>query len=129
MGGGQYPEAADANALWAYDIEDNTLIDLKAKDSKISVYATWGAVMTYDSVNDKVVVMRYNPHKDEPTGVFVYDPEANAWSGPRPLPEGVTWKQANGFYDAATNAHYYHNAEDSEPSGEVIVYRLSAAAK
>jgi hypothetical protein len=132
MGGGQYPESKTTNALWAYDLKDNALIDLQAKDSKLSVYATWGAVMTYDSVNDKVVLTRYKPYKPEaqkerePAGVFVYDPETNAWTGPQEFPKEITWKQANGFYDAATNAHYYHSAGDSERDGVVMVYRLKA---
>ncbi len=129
MGGGQYPEAKDTNALWAYDIKDNGLIDLKARDSKLRLYATWGAVMTYDSVNDKVVLMRSNPSGGGPVGIFVYDPETNAWSDSQPFPKEVAWQKVNGFYSAELNAHVYHSAGDSVRDGVIHVYRLKAAAK
>lgn len=129
MGGGQYPEAKDTNALWAYDIKGNALINLQASNSQLRVYATWGAVMTYDSGNDKVVLMRSNPSGGGSVGVFVYDPETNTWNDPQPFPKGTTWQRVNGFYDTTNNVHCYHSAGDSERDGIVMVYRLKQAAK
>ncbi len=125
MGGGQYPEPKHKNTLWAYDVGKNELVDLKAANSKLSVYATWGAVMTYDAPADKVILMRYKGYRGEPTGLFVYDPGANAWRDPKPLPDGFAKRgfEANGFYEAGLNCHVYHMAGDSRADGCVWVYR------
>ncbi|MHC4914185.1 MAG: hypothetical protein ACYTGB_01730 [Planctomycetota bacterium] len=130
MGGGQYPEPKHKNTLWAYDVAKNELVDLKAKNSKLSIYATWGAVMTYDPPADKVILMRYKAYKGEPVGLFVYDPEANSWSDPKALPEGFVRRsfEANGFYDRNLNCHVYHMAGDSRTDGYVWVYRHRKAA-
>jgi hypothetical protein len=131
MGGGQYPEPKHTNVLWAYDIKTNTLIDLKPKNSKLKIYPTWGAVMTYDPVSDKVLLMNYKNRDKKLTGLFVYDPETNAWSDPGPLPLQANRgkRVANGFYSAKLNVHVYHLAKDSRTNNLVWVYRHKKAKK
>jgi hypothetical protein len=58
--------------------------------------------------------------------VYVYDPQANAWSvEPLPIPDrlGRNRQVKNGFYDAILNAVFIHAAGDSEDGGSMWVYR------
>jgi hypothetical protein len=86
--------------------------------------------MAYDPVNDKVLLVLHSYHYDKPdkVGVYVYDPEANAWDEtPRPLPEKLRTEQVkNGFYHPGLNAVFIHAAGDSRDDGVIWAYRYKA---
>lgn len=130
VGGGSYPVAEGPNALWVYDVKTDTWIDPKPAGrccGGSNSFNTNIANMTYDRANDVVVLNLHTPADEGKgrTGVWVYDPEANAWEAqPKPFPDGTTWKEVNGFYDPELNVHVYHHAGDSRPDGTVRVYRL-----
>jgi hypothetical protein len=135
MGGGSYPVAPlRSNALWIYDLKSDTWIDPRPKGSPCkgsTSYPTKNAVMLYDSVNDVVllVVASYFDSEKERTGVYVYDPAANAWSAEaRPIPEKLSGnhKPKNGFYDPTLNAVILHTAGDSQDDGVMWAYRHRA---
>jgi hypothetical protein len=132
IGGGSYPVAESGNAFWIYDVAQNTWIDPKpagapCKGSKS--YPTKNAVMVYDTVNDKVLLVFHSYHDDRPDrlGVYVYDPAGNSW-GERALavPDklGRDRQVKNGFYDPELNAVFVHTAGDSRDRGAIWVYRF-----
>jgi hypothetical protein len=121
MGGGYGPEAKDENSLCAYDIRANAWIDLKAANGWAKRYTTSSGTMTYDSVNDVVVVLHQSKE------LHVYDPAANAWNarpieGP-PNKGGVGYPSWNAFYDPELKVHFFHVATDGRDNGVVWVYR------
>jgi hypothetical protein len=130
MGGGDWPDPKTTNVLWAYDVGTNALVDLGARNSKFIKYPNWGSVMTYDTANDKVVLMKYWGEKDADRGIFVYDPETNAWSDgqhfPAEVAKALPGNQPNGFYSAEHNVHIYHVAKDGYKNGAILAYRLKA---
>ena len=91
--------------------------------------SSYESVYNFDATADRLVVIRLYTSKDEPglrRGVYVYDPEANAWADPLPLPADVTKAIKNGNYgwfDPALNAYSCHFASDSTDDGTVWVYR------
>lgn len=122
--------------LWCYDLKANAFIDLqpKGRPPKTSdgyaygPYSTSRAVMNYDAANDVVVLFYHdnvgpaNTSRKE-RGVFVYDPEANAWGeAPLPVPKEFC-KCPSSFYDPVLNAHFIHCAGDSADDGVMLVYR------
>ena len=131
IGGGAYPVAPDSgHAFWVYDLKADRWVDPKPKGKPCkgsNGYATLNAFMAYDPVNDKVLLVRHSNHYDkmDRTGVYVYDPEGNAWTEePLPLPEKLrNDKVKNGFYDAELNAVFIHSAGDSRDDGVIWVYR------
>jgi hypothetical protein len=127
VGGGSYPVAEGRSALWAYDVRADTWIDLNPAGQCCggsNSYNSNIATMTYDRANDVVVLNLHKGEKGGRTGIWVYDPAANAWAdGPRPFPPGMTWKQVNAFYDPELNVHVYHSAGDSQLGGMIRVYR------
>ena len=48
-----------------------------------------------------------------------------AWLNEQPRVAPAGWGRGcvSGFYDPVTNAHYYYQAGDSNPNGNVWVYR------
>jgi hypothetical protein len=125
LGGGSYPVAKGPNALWIYDLKANVWIDPRprGKPGGSNSYATNYATLTYDTAADVVLL---NRHHGEPSqrGVFVYDPEGNAWTAAaRPYPRGCHWQCVNGFYDPELNVHIFHTAGDSRDDGTIWVYR------
>jgi hypothetical protein len=121
--------------LWCYDLKANAFIELKPKGRKPQTsdgyvygpYSTSRAVMNYDAANDVVVLFYHdnvgpNSVRKE-RGVFVYDPDANAWGeAPLPVPGGFC-KCPSSFYDPVLNAHFIHCAGDSADDGVMWVYR------
>src|SRR5262249_28760027 len=110
IGGGNYPIAPGPHAFWCFDLREDKWIDLQpaGKPCKGSNhYGTNVATMTYDSVND-AVLLNYREGMKDAQGIHVYAPAANSWSTePLPFPEDVHWKQVNGFYDPVLNVHFY----------------------
>jgi hypothetical protein len=88
--------------------------------------------MNYDAANDVVVLFYHdnvgpNSARKE-RGVFVYDPDANAWGeAPLPIPGGVC-KCPSSFYDPVLNAHFIHCAGDSADDGVMWVYRYKGVS-
>jgi hypothetical protein len=132
LGGGSYPVApAGTNAFWLYDLKRHTWLDPEPKGSPCkgsTSYPTKNAVMVYDPVHDKVLLVFHSFHDDEPErlGVYVYDPKTNAWSEEAPgIPEalGRNRQAKNGFYDPSLNAVFIHSAGDSRDGGTIWVYR------
>jgi len=116
IGGGSYPVASGPNAFWIYDLNTNAWIDPQPSGSPGNGYATAYAFMNYDSVDDVVILVKYN---SDPKGVHIYDPKTNAWTQAGSQP-GLT--EVNAFYDPALNVVFAHNAYDNR-EGEMWVYR------
>jgi hypothetical protein len=132
MGGGSYPVAKGANALWIYDLKTNTWMDPRPKGKPCkgsNSYATNYATMNYDAAADVVLLNRHGGDKEQ-RGVYLYHPDRNAWTSElKPYPRGLTWKCVNGFYDAGLNVHVFHSAGDSQDDGTIWVYRYKQAKK
>jgi hypothetical protein len=132
IGGGSYPVVpSGTNAFWIYDLKTNTWLDPKPKGSPCkgsNSYPTKNAVMVYDPLHDKVLLVFHSFHDDTPErlGVYVYDPNTNAWADEAlPVPDklGRNRQGKNGFYDPALNAVFIHSAGDSEDDSTIWVYR------
>ncbi|MCY2954932.1 MAG: hypothetical protein NTU53_23630 [Planctomycetota bacterium] len=131
IGGGSYPVApAGANAFWIFDLKTDTWIDPKPKGSPChgsASYPTKNAVMVYDPSSDRVLLVFHSFHDDKPErlGVYVYDPNANAWADEAlaiPAKLGQNRQAKNGFYDPQLNAVFIHSAGDSQDDGTIWVY-------
>ena len=138
IGGGSYPVAPEGtNAFRYYDLNANTWVDPKPKGAPCrgsNSYPTKNALMVYDPANDVVLLVMHSASDDkaERRGVYVYDPEANAWvDEPLPLPEklGGNRNPKNGFYSPDHNAVFLHVAGDSRDDGVIWVYRYKGAKK
>ena len=87
----------------------------------------------YDSANDRLVSIRYLAAEDgvgHRQGVYAYDPDANAWAEPLPLPPpvaGLGRTASSAFYDPELNAYFCHFASDSRDDGTMWVYRYQKA--
>lgn len=132
IGGGSYPVApGGTNALWIYDLKSNTWIDLKPKGvpcNGSNSYPTKNAVMVYDRHHDVVLLVLHSHFDDTPekTGVYIYDPETNAWlNDSLPVPDrlGRNRQPKNGFFDPELGVLFLHSAGDSDDNGTVWVYR------
>jgi hypothetical protein len=132
IGGGSYPVAPDSgHAFWAFDLKANRWVDPQPKGKPCrgsNSYSTLNALMIYEPVADKVLLIRHSGHYDtgDRTGIFVYDPVTNAWAEePLPLPQGLRNRQVkNGFFDPELNAIFIHSAGDSQDDGVMWVYRF-----
>jgi hypothetical protein len=136
IGAGSYPVApAGANAFWIYDLKAHTWLNPKFKGSPCqgsNSYPTKNAVMAYDPLNDKVLLMFHSFHDDKAArlGVYVYDPNTNAWGvEAMPIPEklGHNRQVKTGFYHPELNAVFIHSAGDSQDDGTIWVYRYRRA--
>jgi hypothetical protein len=132
LGGGSYPVApAGSNALWIYDLKTETWIDPKPQGTPgqgLTSYPTKNALLLYDSASDVVLLVVHSFFDSDPawTGIYLYDPSANAWgSETMAIPEKLSRnnKPKNGFYDPALNAVFIHTAGDSQDDSDVWVYR------
>lgn len=132
IGGGSYPVAPDSgHAFWIYDLKANRWIDPKPTGKPCrgsNSYSTLNALMVYEPVADKVLLIRHSGHYDtaERRGTYVYDPETNAWTEePLALPEGLRHRQVkNGFFDSGLNVVFIHSAGDSQDDGVIWAYRF-----
>ncbi|MHC4915887.1 MAG: Kelch repeat-containing protein [Planctomycetota bacterium] len=118
--------------LYVYDIAAKTWANPKPKGARLAFFANNAACMYFDSASDVVTVFARSSRKyGEDLGVHVYDPAANEWREPLPMPPAVkqrTVRRAwSGFYDAELNAHFLHAAGDSRDNGTMLVYRYRPA--
>lgn len=132
IGGGSYPVApAGTNAFWVYDLKSNTWIDPKPAGSPCrgsSSYPTKNGLMLYDPVSDRVLLVFHSFHDDKPEklGIYVYDPNTNAWIDEAlAIPDklGRNRQAKNGFFDPELNAMFIHSGGDSNDDGTIWVYR------
>ncbi len=131
VGGGSYPSAkSPQDALFYYDLKADTWTNAQAANARLGGMQNNICVFTYDAASDRIVAL-YHGGSQELQGVHVYDPAANRWADPSPLPANgpavrATW---SGYYDAALNAHFVHAAGDSTDNGTMWAYRLGPAGK
>jgi len=132
IGGGSYPVAPEgARGFWVFDLKTKTWSDPKPKGAPCrgsNSFPTKNALMVYDAAHDAVLLLFHSHHDDKPEklGIYVYDPEANAWSDePLAIPEklGRDRNPKNGFLDPALNAIFIHSGGDSRDDGVIWVYR------
>jgi hypothetical protein len=153
MGGGSYPVTpAGTNALRIYDLKTNAWVDPKPTGAPChgsNSYPTNTSMMAYDAASDTVIVFRYGGEKAE-RGIFVYDPEKNAWTeadakfpgGEKPErgifvydPEKNAWTEADAkfpekwgqctsaFFDPGLGVYFFFVAGDSDDNGTMWIYR------
>jgi hypothetical protein len=117
-----------------YDVKANAWSQPKPKGTGPAYSSSYESIFNFDAAADRLVVIRLYQTKDEPglrPGVYVYDPETNAWADPLPLPADVVKGIKNGnygFHDPELNAYYCHFASDSTDDGSMWVYRYKKAA-
>lgn len=138
IGGGSYPVAPEGTrAFWIYDLKSNAWSDPKPKGAPCrgsNSFPTKNALMVYDPSSDVVLLVFHSHHDDQPEklGIYVYDPEKNAWADePLTVPEklGRDRKPKNGFFDPGQNAIFIHTAGDSQDDGVIWVYRYKGGRK
>ncbi len=138
IGGGSYPVVPSGqNAFWIYDLNNKTWIDPQPQGAPCQgsgSYPTKNAIMVYDAASDRVLLVFHSHHDDKPErlGVYVYDPNTNAWSGERlavPDKLGRDRQAKNGFFDPLLSAVFIHTAGDSDDNGTMWVYRYKRAEK
>jgi hypothetical protein len=132
IGGGSYPVAPkETHALRIYDLKANAWVDPKPKGAPVqgsNSYPTKNAIFIYEPASDKVILVMHTAGDDkaERIGIYVYDPEANAWSDERLEVDPKLAKDRrpkNGFYDPEQGVIYLHTAGDSNDDGTIWVYR------
>ncbi len=127
IGGGSYPiTPAGTNPFRIFDLKTNSWIDPRPSGAPChgsNSFATNISAMEYDIVNDVVLLFRYGGENPAERGIFIYDPEANAWSdAQQSFPE--KWDQCtNAFYEPVLNVYFFHIAHDSEDNGVIWIYR------
>lgn len=110
-----------------YDVSMNHWTKPDAAGTAPRAATSNDSIFQFDTVNDRLVIIRWSAGEGEPRAVYSYDPEANAWADPLPLPENVRGSIKNGShgcYDPNTNAFYCHFASDSQDDGTIWVYRF-----
>jgi hypothetical protein len=136
IGGGSYPVAPEGtNAFRIYDLQKNEWIDPKPKGAPCrgsNSYPTKNALMVYGPKHDVVLLVMHTASEDKADriGVYVYDPEANAWAGEQlAVPEKLAKdrRPKNGFYSPDLNAVFLHVAGDSNDDGVIWVYRYKGS--
>ena len=88
--------------------------------------------MVYDPSSDRVLLVFHSFHDDqqERLGVYVYDPNANAWASEAfrvPSKLGLNRQAKNGFYDPELNVVFIYSAGDSREDGTMWAYRYRGA--
>jgi hypothetical protein len=115
--------------FFIYDIKSNAWSKPQPKGAAPFYASAYESIFNLDAANDKLVIIRLYQTKDEPgyrRGVYVYDPESNAWADPLPLPAEVVKSIKNGnygWYDSQLNAYFCHFASDSNDDGTMWAYR------
>ncbi|MCK6472698.1 MAG: hypothetical protein L6R28_13220 [Planctomycetes bacterium] len=114
-----------------YDIASETWIDPKPAGEIPSIGDTNNSAMEYDAANDKVVVIQWAQpgNAKKQNGIYAYDPETNAWTGPAPIPPKTVVVPTNVCYDPELNVYLCYVAGDSEPNGHMWAYRYKKGAK
>ncbi len=123
IGGGSYPVVAQgSNAFWIYDLATNAWIDPQPQGYPGNSYATAYAFMNYDSVNDAVILVK---HATNLNGVFIYDPQTNAWTQASSTIPGIT--NTNAFYDPGLRAVFVHSTPGDNRVGPMWVYKYKGS--
>ncbi len=121
--------------FFAYDVKTDTWSRPAPSGKGPTGLSGYESIFNYDSVNDKLVVIRLYPKKGDPgrkQGIYVYDPATNSWADPLPIPPDVVKAIRNGNYGCYSpelNAYFCHFASDSQDNGTMWVYRYKAAKK
>ncbi len=127
-------EREAGNSFLVYDVKPNAWSRPAPKGTGPAYSSSYESIFNYDPANDALVVIRLYTTKDEPglrRGVYAYDPEANAWADPLPLPSEVVKGIRNGnfgFYDPELQAYFCYFAGDSTDDGSMWVYRYKKGA-
>ncbi|MFN0253746.1 MAG: calcium-binding EGF-like domain-containing protein [Kofleriaceae bacterium] len=106
--------------LYIYDVATATWTHPPMQGEGPSSFRTSDASIMYDTVNDIVTVLHYVDEQ-----IYTFSPATSTWSR-RPFPaNGPQWgyESMNAFYMPELNAYFLHLAVDSEPGGEIWVYR------
>jgi hypothetical protein len=119
------------NGFLAYDIESCEWRELHAAGTPPEVMndSSTFQCYVYDPIRDVVVVIQFRSQegkKPERVGVYAYDPGADSWSGPAPLPDAVRRldvSAANVCFDPELNAFFCFFATDGEDNGVMWAYR------
>jgi len=128
-----YQDRKVADTFAVYDVKTNTWTHPRPTGTGPVFSSSYESVFNYDTVNDRLVVIRLDETKPEPglrRGVYVYDPQTNTWDDPISLPADVIKGIGNGnygFYDPVLNAYFCHFASDSSDDGMMWVYRFKKA--
>jgi hypothetical protein len=126
-------EKGGGDEFLVYDVKANAWSRPKPKGIGPAFSSSYESIFHYDAAADRLVVIRLYTTKDEPglrRGVYAYDPEANAWEEPLPLPAEVAKAIKNGnsgWHDPGLNAYFCHFASDSADDGTVWAYRYKKA--
>lgn len=113
------------NVFCAYDVKKNAWTSPESFRPPVRLGGGVHETMTYDSVNDLIVLNVYR--QKEGNGLYFFSPAQDKWLSdkPRPLPEALAKpsRMANAFYDPEGNVHYWFSAGDSQDNGTMWVYR------
>ncbi len=119
-------ERAEDN-FYIYDVQQNAWSRPQTTGAGPAYASSYESIFTYDVAADALVIIRlYSTEREPRQGVYVYEPQANAWARPLPLPAHVAENIGNGnfgFYDPGLNAYFCHFANDSQDDGTMWVYR------
>ncbi len=127
-------DKAGEDSFFVYDVKANAWSRPAPKGTGPAYSSSYESIFHYDVAADALVVIRLYTTKDEPglrRGVYVYDPEANAWAEPLPLPAEVVKGVKNGnfgFYDPELNVYFCYFAGDSSDDGGMWAYRYKKAS-
>ena len=116
-----------------YDTKNQAWTAVKAKNQPAELGGGNDSHLTYDSVNDLLVLTLRRSEKDWATalGTYVYNPAEDAWTAEHcPLPKvPAGFSTATAFYDPETNAHFCFFAPDSGDNGTMFAYRYKNAKR
>jgi hypothetical protein len=128
--GGEGP----ADRFLIYDVKQDAWSRPAPEGIGPAYSSSYESIFNFDTTADALVVIRLYTTKEEPglrRGVYAYDPEANTWADPLPLPADVvkTIRNGNfGFYDPMQNAYFCYFAGDSNDHGTMWAYRYKRSA-
>lgn len=122
-GGYAKPPAPEEGKVFIYDVASNVWSCPPNKGPAVDLPGSAQGMIHYDSVSDKMVVVRADK------GVCAYDPESGAFSEETALPAGIEKGCWHGFYSPEANAHFVYIAHDGSDKGVMWAYRHKRAAK
>ncbi|MCW8131987.1 MAG: hypothetical protein KIS92_16695 [Planctomycetota bacterium] len=122
---GQYrsPIGSDEGNVYIYDVKSNAWSNPPNKGPAVLLPPSNAGMIHYDSVNDKVVILRAEK------GVSVWDPATETFEAEKPLPSGMPKVCWHGFYAPEVNAHIIYLSNDGSDKGTIWAYRYKRAAK